>query len=50
SAKVSFEDGISKLLDHIEDFKDAPVWDEKSIEKATKNWFKYLTLNQEQKI
>ncbi len=50
SAKVSFEDGVSKLLDHIEDFKNAPVWDEKSIEKATKSWFKYLTPNQKEKI
>ncbi len=48
-AKISFEEGVKRLLEHSEDFKDAPVWDEKSIEKATKNWFKYLT-PQKQKL
>ena len=40
--KVSFEEGVKIMLEHIEEFKDAPVWDEKSIEKVTKDWFKYL--------
>ena len=26
----------------IDRFKDAPLWDQKSIEKATSDWFKYL--------
>ena len=42
SPKVSFEEGVSIVLDHIEDWRDAPVWDEKSIKKATEKWFKYL--------
>ncbi len=40
--EVSFEEGVKVMLDNIEYWKDAPVWDEKSIEKATKKWFKYL--------
>ena len=30
------------MLKNISDWKDAPVWTPKKIEKATKNWFKYL--------
>ena len=41
--KVSFEDGVKIMLENINYWKDAPVWDEKSIEKATKKWFKYLS-------
>ena len=41
--KVSFEDGVKKLLNSIDEFKDAPVWDAKSIENETKDWFKYLS-------
>lgn len=42
-AKISFREGVLKLLEVIDDFKDAPVWDEKSIAIATRNWFKYLS-------
>ncbi|NGX63685.1 MAG: UDP-glucose 4-epimerase [Candidatus Anoxychlamydiales bacterium] len=42
-AQISFEEGVKKLIDKIDDFKDAPVWNEKSIEIATKDWFKYLS-------
>ena len=41
-AEVSIEEGVKKMTDHINDFKDAPVWEPKSIEKATEKWFKYL--------
>ena len=40
--KVKFVDGVQKLLQRIDDFKDAPVWDEESIQKATKTWFAKL--------
>ena len=40
--KVSFEEGVKIMLDNIDYWKDAPLWDVKSIEKATKKWFKYL--------
>lgn len=41
-AKTSFEQGIRHLLARIEDFKDAPLWEPKSIEKATESWFRHL--------
>lgn len=40
--KVNFEDGVQKLLLHLDLWKDAPLWNEKSIEEATKSWFKYF--------
>lgn len=42
SAKTSFEDGVEMMFDHIDNWKDAPVWDPQSIEKATDAWFRYL--------
>jgi UDP-glucose 4-epimerase len=41
-SKVPFEHGVKTLLDQINSWKDAPVWDESSIEEATKTWFQYL--------
>lgn len=40
--KVSLEEGVDILLNNIEYWADAPLWDENSIAKATKSWFKYL--------
>ena len=40
--KVTLQEGVKKLLDNIDYWKDAPVWDEKSISAATKKWFDYL--------
>jgi len=41
-AKVSFEDGVAQMLKCINDWQEAPLWDENSIAEATKDWFKYL--------
>jgi UDP-glucose 4-epimerase len=41
--KISFEDGVKIMLDNIDYWKDAPVWDMESIAKANKDWFKYLS-------
>ncbi len=46
-ALISFEEGVSKMLGHIEDWKDAPVWDPSSIGQATQAWFKYLGSKEE---
>jgi UDP-glucose 4-epimerase len=43
--QVSFEDGVAKMLANIENWRDAPVWDPSSIQKATQSWFKYLGNN-----
>ena len=40
--KVSFEEGVLILLKNINYWKKAPVWNKKSIKKATKDWFKFL--------
>jgi len=40
--KVSLEKGVGILLKNIDYWREAPVWNEKSIAKATEKWFKYL--------
>jgi len=40
--QVSFEEGVSRILDHIEYWREAPVWDPTSIAEATSDWFTYL--------
>ena len=40
--KVSFEDGVQRMLQQIDYWKDAPLWDPKSIAVATRTWFQYL--------
>ena len=41
--KVSLEAGVEILLNNMEYWTDAPVWDKKSIAKATEKWFEYLS-------
>lgn len=41
--KVSFASGVKEILNHIDDWKDAPVWTPTTIKKATKQWFTFLT-------
>lgn len=40
--KISFEEGVKKLLKNIDYWKNAPVWTPEKINKATKDWFRYL--------
>lgn len=40
--RVSFEDGVAMMMKEINVWRDAPLWDAQSIEKATKTWFQYL--------
>ena len=40
--QVPFEEGVKKMMAGIEAWRDAPVWNEQSIEKATEEWFAYL--------
>ena len=40
--KVTFEEGVKIMLDNIEQWREAPIWDETSIQEATKDWFDYL--------
>lgn len=41
--KVSFEEGVKRLLDNIDYWRAAPVWTPEKIKEATKDWFTYLS-------
>ena len=41
-SKIKIKDGIEILIKNINYWKYAPIWTPKKINKATKNWFKYL--------
>jgi UDP-glucose 4-epimerase len=40
--RVAIEEGILRLMQHLDNWKDAPVWTPDTIAEATKDWFKYL--------
>jgi UDP-glucose 4-epimerase len=40
--KISFEEGVQNMLDNIERWNDAPLWNPESIAKATETWFRYM--------
>ena len=40
--KIPFEEGVGLVLDQIDYWRAAPVWDENSIARATKTWFDQL--------
>lgn len=40
--KVSFEEGVGRMVAEIDNWQDAPLWDPDSIEKATETWFRYM--------
>lgn len=40
--QVKFEDGVGIMLDNIENWNDAPVWNPNTISQATGDWFKFL--------
>jgi UDP-glucose 4-epimerase len=39
---VPFEEGVTRMLHHIDYWRHAPVWDSQSIQAATKTWFAML--------
>ena len=39
---VPFTEGVGRMLEHIELWRHAPVWDSASVAEATRDWFKYL--------
>lgn len=41
-ARVTFEEGVQEVLDHINYWREAPVWTPNSIGEATQDWFRYL--------
>ena len=40
--RISFEEGVGRMVAEIEKWRDAPLWDPDSIAKATKTWFDFL--------
>lgn len=42
SPRATFEDGVLTMLEQVENWSSAPVWDKVTIEEATRSWFKYL--------
>jgi len=42
--KISIEEGVEVLLQNIDYWREAPVWTEASIQEATQDWFKYLSV------
>jgi UDP-glucose 4-epimerase len=40
--QVPFEAGVETMLQHIDDWRSAPVWTPESIEEATRAWFEHL--------
>jgi UDP-glucose 4-epimerase len=39
---VTFPEGVRRMLEHIDLWRQAPVWDPASVAEATRDWFKYL--------
>ena len=40
--KVTFEEGVAEMVQRIDYWREAPVWDPASIETATRTWFAML--------
>jgi UDP-glucose 4-epimerase len=41
--RVSFEEGVGRIVAQIDYWRDAPLWEPASIAKATEGWFKALS-------
>ena len=41
--KVSFEEGVQRILAQIDYWREAPLWEPESIARATKTWFETLS-------
>jgi UDP-glucose 4-epimerase len=39
---VSFEEGVRRMVERIDDWRDAPIWNPASIGEATAAWFRFL--------
>jgi UDP-glucose 4-epimerase len=40
--RVSFEQGVAKVVANIEYWREAPLWTPETIARATSSWFRYL--------
>ena len=48
--KISFEEGVARILAAIDYWREAPLWDPNSIAKATETWFKFLDKKNESAV
>jgi len=39
---IPLEEGVSRMMAVIDDWRDAPLWNQSTIAEATADWFKYL--------
>lgn len=39
---VNFSDGVDQMLNKIQDWQNAPLWNPENIKEATKEWHKYI--------
>jgi UDP-glucose 4-epimerase len=46
--KIGFSEGVRMMLESINQWRDAPVWDTQSIAEATRQWFAYLGADHQQ--
>jgi UDP-glucose 4-epimerase len=44
--RVTFEEGVARMVAEIDRWRDAPLWDPDSIARATRTWFDYLGAEQ----
>jgi UDP-glucose 4-epimerase len=44
--KITLEEGVARMLEVIDDWRDAPLWTQESIAQATEAWFKHLGKSQ----
>ncbi len=40
--QVSFEEGVANMLESLDDWREAPIWEPHTIADATKEWFAHL--------
>lgn len=40
--RISFEEGVARVMAHLDDWRNAPVWTPASIAEATADWFAHL--------
>ena len=41
--EITLQQGVARLLEGIENWRDAPLWSPESIKIATESWFRYLS-------
>jgi UDP-glucose 4-epimerase len=50
SPQVGFAAGVQMMLEHIEQWRQAPVWEAASIAEATREWCRYLETAPEKRV